>query len=161
MHLAFSVHYEDKENVFVFKMGGTWTLFRSSSVYIFLNWYFLILHLFLTYTRVGSLGTFLTLNADLISSGNQPVSLIHQFHEPELGTTWLRAQALMKDGLSVNLAMQQSSPAVKRLLILHLISYVHLHCTIWPGSSPVTAALVPFCLYVVPFPDSSGLYLWI
>lgn len=115
MHLAFSVHYEDKKNVFAFKMGGTLTLFRVhfKCFFFFLKLIFSHLAFVLDLYQCWFLGDILNLErwANFLW---KLVRITHQFHlqlEPELGTTWLRAQALMKDGLSVNL---QSSPTVKR-----------------------------------------------
>lgn len=152
------LHFQSRQTkVFAFKIGGTWT--PDFQVHFFFsNWYFLISQ-FLTYTSVGSSGTFLTLNAELIFSGNWPVSLIHQF---QLNRSWALPDCVPRLWWKMAyLWICRVHPQSRGLLIPHLIAHVRLHCTIWPGGSPVAAALVPFCLYAVPFPKPSGPYLWI
>lgn len=112
----------------------------------------LCFHLFLTYTRVYSLGALLTLHTVLIISGRRPIHTIINFilcwnwagHCLTVPHFW------WKMGIHIAGHQGESTYSTIQLLIPQPIAYVRLHETRWPGVNLVAAVLFPFCLRPIP-----------
>ncbi len=129
--------------------------FKTWWSFVLASWYSLYLHLFLTYTRLYSLGALLTLHTVLIISGKRPIRTIINF----IGCwNWAGHRLTVphfqwKMGSHKTGDPEEFTYSTVRLLIPRLIAYVCLHYTRWPGVNLVAGVLFPFRLCPIPIPQ--------
>lgn len=135
------------------KQHKTWYSF------VLAGWYSLHLHLFLTYTRLFSLGALLTLHTVLIISGKRPIHTIINFsgwrnwagHRLTVPHFW------WKMGIHKAGKPGEFTSSTVWLFIPRLIACVCLHYTRWPGVNLV-AALLLFSFRLCPIATLQCVY---